>query len=82
MFLCPIYMQSGLAYTGSSGFEKPTLGIYIEWWRGIGRIGKAATKIKRHPAVFLCSKKKVCFLLKNDILNTCRLVSYPIIWHK
>jgi hypothetical protein len=32
MFLCPIHIQSGLAYTGTSGFEKPTLGIYIEWW--------------------------------------------------
>ena len=32
MFLCPIHIQSGLAYMGTSGFEKPTLGIYIEWW--------------------------------------------------
>ena len=32
MFLCPIAVQSGLAYTGTSGFRNPTLGIYIEWW--------------------------------------------------
>lgn len=32
MFLCPIAIQSGLAYTGTSGFRNPTLGIYIEWW--------------------------------------------------
>lgn len=32
MFLCPIHIQSGLAYTGRSGFNNPTLGIYIEWW--------------------------------------------------
>ena len=32
MFLCPVAIHNGLAYTGTSGFHKPTLGIYIEWW--------------------------------------------------
>ena len=32
MFLCPVYMKNGLAYTGTSGFDNPTLGVYIEWW--------------------------------------------------
>ncbi len=32
MFLTPIPVQSGLAYTGTSGFNNPTLGVYIEWW--------------------------------------------------
>ena len=32
MFLCPIPIQNGLAYTGTSGFGRPTLGVYIEWW--------------------------------------------------
>ena len=32
MFLCPVFIQNGLAYTGTSGFMNPTLGIYIEWW--------------------------------------------------
>ena len=32
MFLCPIPIQSGLAYTGTSGFHRPTLGVYLEWW--------------------------------------------------
>ena len=32
MFLCRIPIQSGLAYTGISGFRNPTLGIYLEWW--------------------------------------------------
>jgi len=32
MFLCPIHVHNGLAYTGTSGFRKPTLGIYLEWW--------------------------------------------------
>ena len=33
MFLCPIAVKSGLMYSGNSGFQNPTLGIYLEWWR-------------------------------------------------
>lgn len=32
MFLAPVAVQNGLAYTGTSGFHNPTLGIYLEWW--------------------------------------------------
>jgi len=32
MFLCPIPITSGLAYSGTSGFNRPTLGVYLEWW--------------------------------------------------
>ena len=32
MFLAPVAIQNGLAYTGISGFRNPTLGIYLEWW--------------------------------------------------
>ena len=32
MFLCPVPIQSGLAYAGTGGFENPTLGVYLEWW--------------------------------------------------
>ena len=33
MFLAPLPIRNGLAYTGTSVFSHPTLGIYIEWWR-------------------------------------------------
>lgn len=33
MFLAPVAVQSGLAYTGTSGFNRPTLGVYLEWWQ-------------------------------------------------
>ena len=33
MFLAPLPIRNGLAYTGTSGFRHPTLGVYIEWWR-------------------------------------------------
>ena len=32
MFFAPVNIQNGLAYTGTSGFHNPTLGIYLEWW--------------------------------------------------
>ena len=32
MFLCPVPIQSNIAYTGTSGFRRPTLGIYLELW--------------------------------------------------
>ena len=42
MFLSPVAVESGLAYTGKSGFCNPTLGVYIEWWmncKGALRVG-------------------------------------------
>ena len=32
MYLAPVPIQNCLAYTGTSVFRAPTLGIYIEWW--------------------------------------------------
>lgn len=32
LFLAPVGVVNGMAYTGTSGFRRPTLGIYIEWW--------------------------------------------------
>lgn len=32
LFLAPVNVENGLAYTGTSRFHKPTLGVYIEWW--------------------------------------------------
>lgn len=33
LFLAPIPVQNGLAYTGTSGFRNPVLGVYAQWWR-------------------------------------------------
>lgn len=33
MFLAPVASRNGLAYTGTSGFKRPTLGVYFEWWQ-------------------------------------------------
>ena len=43
MFLAPVAVQSALAYTGTGGFNRPTLGVYLEWWQtcdGAMRIDK------------------------------------------
>lgn len=32
MFLAPVPVRSGIAYSGTHGFENPTLGIFLEWW--------------------------------------------------
>lgn len=32
MFLAPVKVQNGLAYLGTSGFGRPTIGVYLEWW--------------------------------------------------
>lgn len=32
LFLAPVGIVNGLAYTGTSGFNHPTLGVYVEWW--------------------------------------------------
>lgn len=32
MFLAPVKIVNGLAYTGTSGFRCPTVGVYLEWW--------------------------------------------------
>ena len=32
MFLAPVPVENGIAYMGTSGFKRPTLGVYIEGW--------------------------------------------------
>ena len=32
MFLAPVSVNNHLAYFGTSPFQHPTLGIYLEWW--------------------------------------------------
>lgn len=32
MFLTPLPFRNGLAYSGTSGLDNATLGIYMEWW--------------------------------------------------
>lgn len=54
MFLCRVPIQSGLAYTGTSGFNKPILGVYIEWWTNVSS-SMYADKNGRRTLVYLLS---------------------------
>ena len=33
MFLTPLPFKNNLAYTGTSGLNNATLGVYLEWWK-------------------------------------------------
>lgn len=33
MFLTPLPFKNNLAYTGTSGLQNATLGVYLEWWK-------------------------------------------------
>lgn len=33
MFLAPVHINNHLAYLGRNGFEHPTVGVYLEWWK-------------------------------------------------
>lgn len=61
MFLCPVPIQSGLAYTGTSGFHCPTLGVYLEWWLNC-EIAKVYTGI---------GPKKLVYLIAGSPLSGC-----------
>ncbi len=50
LFLTPVNVVNGLAYTGTSGFRKPTLGVYIEWWL---YHKDASIDAKGHPIWFI-----------------------------
>lgn len=50
LFLAPVNVVNGLAYTGTSGFRKPTLGVYIEWWL---YHKDASIDAKGHPIWFI-----------------------------
>lgn len=50
LFLAPVNVVNGLAYTGTSGFHKPTLGVYIEWWL---YHKDASIDAKGHPIWFI-----------------------------
>ena len=32
MFLAPVPIVNGIAYSGTAGFTNPTLGVFVEWW--------------------------------------------------
>lgn len=38
LFLTKVPIANGIAYTGTSGFQHVTLGVYIEWWSNFSEV--------------------------------------------
>lgn len=53
MFLAPLPIRNGLAYTGTSGMCNPTLGVYIEWWRNYECAWTKDKCGERHPIYYI-----------------------------
>ena len=79
MFLAPVPVQNAIAYTGASGFHRPTLGVYIEWWMTcipaiIGRYRKNAWLVY-HIAGSPLSGRNSCGIVNPQ--GECRSESLP-----
>lgn len=74
MFLAHVPIQSGLAYSGTSGFMYPTLGIYLEFWE---RSGMPIT-IKKGIYPFAKEQRGLLYHIAGSPLsgsNSCTLVT-------
>lgn len=79
MFLAPVPVHSAIAYTGTSGFNRPTLGVYIEWWLNcipsiIGRYRKSSWLVY-HIAGSPLSGRNHCGIVNQE--GECRSESLP-----
>ena len=85
MFLCSVPIQNGLAYTGTAGFNHPTLGLYLEWWLSCEK----ATILKEDKTKWLVyfisgsplSGANKCGIVneKGEIDSEC-LYPFPLVW--
>lgn len=85
MFLCPIAVQSGLAYTGTSGLRNPTLGVYIEWWlncHGAMRIDNKGRKslVYRLAGSPLSGANKCSEVLEDGEIQVVKLLPFREHW--
>lgn len=87
MFLAPVPVQSGMAYIGSSGFNHPTLGVYIEWWMScmpaiIGHYRKDTWLVYRIAGSPL-SGRNCCGIVNThgECRSECLPNPFSAIWH-
>lgn len=80
MFLARVPIINGLAYSGTAGFETPTLGVYIEWWiHGKGTItsdGKGHEALTFHFGGSPLSGNNICSCVYPD-QHTATITHYP-----
>lgn len=85
MFLAQVPVRNGMAYTGTSGFRYPTLGVYLEWWMNNGQtiVKDADSKLLIYWFVSgsPLSGSNACAVVNERGEHTTRRVSYfPIYW--
>lgn len=85
MFLAPVAVQSGLAYTGTSGFNRPTLGVYLEWWQtcdGAMRINNEGSRslVYRLAGSPLSGSNRSSAVCEDGKIETVRLSSFINYW--
>ena len=87
MFLAPVPVKNGIAYTGTSGFKCPTLGVYIEWWMNcipaiIGRYRKD-TWLVYHISGSPLSGRNCCGIVNSNGECLSKNLPNPFsdIWH-
>lgn len=82
MFLAPVPVQSGLAYTGTSGFRCPTLGVYVEWWKNcvidLTKDSDGKEALTYHVAGSPLSGSNKCSCVHPDG-STCTIVHNPFL---
>lgn len=85
MFLTPVAVQSGLAYTGTSGFRNPTVGVYLEWWAtcdGAMRVDEDGERsLIYHLAGSPLSGMNSCSeVLENGVSRGVKVTSFSSYW--
>lgn len=87
MFLCPVPIQSGLAYTGTSGFRNPTLGIYLQWWEVCHTALRTDEKGRRSLVFYLAGSplsgmNRCSEVFEDGTTATVQLDSFSSYWRK
>lgn len=50
LFFAPVHIPNHLAYTGTSGFQDPTIGVYLQWWL---HVSEASFDVNENPIWFI-----------------------------
>lgn len=85
MFLAPVAVNSGLAYTGTGGFRNPTVGVYLEWWAacdGAMRTGEDGERslVYRLAGSPLSRMNSCSVVLENGESRGVKLSSFSSYW--
>lgn len=86
MFLARVPIRNGLAYTGTSGFHNPTLGVYIEWWREYKCAWVADKRDTLQPLVYiagspLSGRNSCSYVDAEGKCHSASVAKFSSVWH-